>query len=84
MTNVGDGELWQLSCIPKNYKTPDFFKGKVMYQIFPDRFFKQGDCDLGNKLTPFVINNTAKPHYLPDQNGEILNNDFFGGNLKGI
>ncbi len=83
-TNIGDGELWQLSCIPKNYKTPDFFKGKVMYQIFPDRFFKQGDCDLGNKLTPFVINNTAKPHYLPDQNGEILNNDFFGGNLKGI
>ncbi len=83
-TNIGEGGLWQLSCIPKDYKTPDFFKGKVMYQIFPDRFFKSGDCDLTDKLTPFVINTTDTPHYLPDPNGEILNNDFFGGNLRGI
>jgi len=85
-TNIGEGAKWQLTCYDKNYKTPDGFKGKVMYQIFPDRFFKSGDCNLTEKLTPFIVheNESELPHYLPDENGKIQNNDFFGGNLKGI
>ena len=31
-----------LTVCSKNYQTPDWFKGGVMYQIFPDRFYKDG------------------------------------------
>lgn len=85
-TNIEDGEKWQLTCIPKDFSVNDEFKGRVIYQIFPDRFFKSGECDLTDKLTPFTLHSCTKdlPGYLPDEEGEILNNDFFGGNLKGI
>ena len=84
-TNIGEGEKWQLSCIPE-YKVHDQFKGRVIYQIFPDRFFKSGECNLSEKLSPYTIHESTEecPCYLPDEKGEILNNDFFGGNLKGI
>ena len=85
-TNMGEGDLWQLTCYDKDYDTPDMFKGNVMYQIFPDRFFKDGDCDLNGKLEPYCVHdNTADiPVYWPNEQGEIVNNDFYGGNLKGI
>ncbi len=85
-TNMEDGENWQVSCIPKDFSTPKFFHGGVMYQIFPDRFFKAGDPDLTEKLLPFSIHENKKdlPHFLPDETGEVKNCDFFGGNLQGI
>ncbi|MBE6788886.1 MAG: glycoside hydrolase family 13 protein [Ruminococcaceae bacterium] len=85
-TNMGAGALWQLSCIPQDFHTPDFFKGKVMYQIFPDRFFKWGDCDLKGKLEPYYIHSDTKdiPDFRPNESGEVKNCDFFGGNLNGI
>ena len=84
--SVGNGSPWQLTCYDKDYDTPDDFKGKVMYQIFPDRFFKSGEYDLEDKLKPYTIHTDMNdiPFYKPDEHGKILNNDFFGGNLKGI
>jgi len=84
-TNIGAGEKWQLTCYKKGYDTPDWSKGAVYYQIFPDRFNIEGDCDLSEKLEPFTIHENTDdcPNYLPID-GEILNNDFFGGTLKGI
>lgn len=29
---------WQLTVYDKNFTTPDWYKGSIMYQIFPDRF----------------------------------------------
>ena len=85
-TNIEDGTLWQVSCLPENYSTPDDFKGRVIYQIFPDRFNKYGECDLSGKLEPYYIHSSTAemPAYLPNSDGKILNNDFYGGNLKGI
>ncbi len=85
-TSMGTGDMWQLTVYDKNYDTPKSFKGKVMYQIFPDRFCREGEVSLEGKLEPYWVHQAAYdvPHYLPDQNGEILNNDFFGGNLQGI
>jgi len=80
------GEKWQVSCVEEIYdKNPDFC-GKIMYQIFPDRFNKSGICSLSDKMTPFYVHENMEdcPHYKPDESGKILNNDFFGGNLKGI
>ena len=85
-TNIYDGDLWQLTCFDKEYDTPADFKGRVMYQIFPDRFAKCGTVDKTGKLEPYQLHSdiTDTPVYLPDEEGRILNNDFFGGNLKGI
>ena len=43
-TNIAVGDLWQITCFDKNYDTPCDFKGRVMYQIFPDRFAKFGEA----------------------------------------
>ena len=83
---ANEGEQWQITCYPRDYQTPQAFQGAVLYQIFPDRFYKSGSCDLTGKLEPYWVHASwgETPHYLPNEHGEILNNDFFGGNLRGV
>ena len=85
-TNMEEGELWQLSCVPSAFSVPREYHGAVMYQIFPDRFFQSGECDTREKLEPFWIHSDKRdvPCYLPNEKGEVQNCDFYGGNLKGI
>lgn len=85
-TNMEAGEKWQLSVIPADFRVPDFAPGAVMYQIFPDRFARSGSCDLTCKLQPFWVHESPDelPEYRPDAQGEVRNNDFFGGNFAGI
>lgn len=85
-TSTSRGDRWQLTCFDRDYDNPEDFKGKVMYQIFPDRFYSVGSCDTSQKLQPFHLHQSTKdvPIYYPDQNGVVQNNDFFGGNLQGI
>ena len=85
-TNMEDGSCWQLSCIPADFHTPDWSKGATIYQIFPDRFCKSGTCDLTGKLQPYTVHESwdEDVRWQPDANGKILNNDFYGGNFRGI
>ena len=85
-TNMEAGEKWQLSVIPADFLTPEGLYGSVMYQIFPDRFAKKGECDLTGKMRPYRIHSDLSdlPDWKPDENGEVKNCDFFGGNLAGI
>ncbi len=85
-TNMEDGALWQLSCVPADFHTPDWSKGATIYQIFPDRFCKAGDCDLTGKLEPYTVHKNwdEEVDWRPNAKGEVLNNDFFGGNFRGI
>jgi len=85
-TNMEAGDLWQVSCIPADFKTPDWSQGAIIYQVFPDRFCKSGDCDLRTKLQPFTLHRDwyEEVDWRPDANGNILNNDFYGGNFRGI
>lgn len=85
-TNMEEGGLWQVSCVCAEYAAPQWAMGATMYQIFPDRFYKSGDCDLAEKLTPFDVHERWGdcPRWMADDKGEVWNNDFFGGNLKGI
>ena len=73
---------FQLSIHNGFKKNLKWFKGGVMYQIMPDRF-----CNLDNNYCHengwMHHNFDEHPQYLPIH-GKILNNDFFGGNLKGI
>ncbi len=85
-TNMEAGEHWQLSCIPADFTTPDWAKGAVIYQVFPDRFCKMGSCDLTGKLEPYTVheNWNEEVSWQPTEDGLILNNDFYGGNFRGI
>lgn len=85
-TNMEAGDLWQLSCIPADFHTPDWAKGATYYQIFPDRFHKSGKCDLTGKLEPYTVHRSwnDEVQWKPTADGRVLNNDFYGGNFKGI
>lgn len=85
-TNIEDGAMWQVSCIPADFETPDWAKGATIYQVFPDRFYKSGRCDLSGKLEPYTVHKDwyEDVQWQPNSQGEVLNNDFFGGNFKGI
>ncbi len=72
---------YQLLIYEDVYSTPNWPKGGVIYHIFVDRFFRIKT----NKKSGALIRKWGEtPYYLPDEKGEILNNDFFGGNLEGI
>ena len=76
-------EDFLLTVYAQDYKTPDWFKGGVMYQIFPDRFSKEGTTtDINNRIVRHDWG--GQPSYKPNNQGKVLNNDFFGGNFKGI
>ena len=85
-TNMEAGDLWQLSCVPADFHTPDWAKGATYYQIFPDRFHKSGECDLTGKLEPYTVHASwnEEVDWKPTPDGKVLNNDFFGGNFRGI
>jgi len=84
-TNMEQGDKWQLSFLPEDFTVPDYATGAVMYQILPDRFCKAGDYDLTGKLEPYTLHADwyDLPRYGPDEEGH-WNNDFFGGNFRGI
>ncbi len=85
LKDIPEGNSFQITVYDKEFKTPDWFKNSVMYQIFPDRFF----CGerLPKKREEYVLHedwyepfaNQAHPY----ENGPACN-DFYGGNLKGI
>ena len=82
---IDNGDLFQLTVYEKGMTTPDWLKGGVMYQIFPDRFAKSG---IHHENVPFdrKIHSdwNDDPDWKPDSLGNITNNDYFGGDLKGI
>ena len=85
-TNMEAGDSWQVSCIPEDYTVPEWAMGATMYQIFPDRFRKAGKVDLTGKLEPYTVHEDwyEDVDWKPTKAGLVLNNDFFGGNFKGI
>ena len=83
--NLNDGDLFQLTVYDEDFRTPEFLKGGIMYQIFPDRFARSGETH-GDIPYGRVIREEwgATPWYRPDEHGHVWNNDYFGGDLKGI
>ncbi len=69
----------------KGLKTPDWFKGRTMYQIFVDRFCK-GEGEVGER-DDVIINDDWEngiPQYVEKPGQPLKNNMFFGGNLWGV
>jgi cyclomaltodextrinase len=82
-------ECGQILVYEKDFKTPERFRGGMMYHIFPDRFSR-------GKLSADLICSPGKhkilnhdwdngiPQYAEIPGGFVENNMFFGGNLWGI
>lgn len=83
---VFEGEdLFQLTVFDENMYTPSCIRGGIMYQIFPDRFAKSGIKHLNVPEDRIMRDDwNGTPYYLPDENGVVRNNDYFGGDLQGI
>lgn len=74
---------WQLTVYDGNQIIDDRWKGGVMYQIFPDRFCNSGT----KKIIPKDRRIKAwgeEPSYTMDPELGVWNNDYQGGDLKGI
>ena len=81
---IDHGDLFQLTVYSNTYETPDFLKGGVMYQIFPDRFCKSGKVHENIPEGRVLRDDWGGTYYKPDQNGHVWNNDYFGGDFAGI
>ncbi len=74
---------YQILVYEKGFNTPEWFKGGIMYQIFPDRFYRSGAVTVSPEKWLHAHWNEA-PEYRMNAEGKVLNNDFFGGNIRGI
>ena len=85
-TNMEAGDLWQVSCVPEDFTTPEWARGATIYQVFPDRFHSAGKVDLSGKLEPYTLHRYwhEEVEWRPTPEGVVLNNDFYGGNFRGI
>lgn len=79
-------QVYQLTVYDYGYVTPEWLKNGVMYQIFPDRFARSAAYQTPVQSKPYFLRDDwgGIPNDKPDENGIIQNNDFFGGNLRGI
>lgn len=79
------GKQWQQTVYSPSFVTPDRFKGGVMYQIFPDRFFYSGTKKTGIPADRKIHTDWSENvKWQPDSDGIYRNDDYFGGDLKGI
>lgn len=91
-----NAELYQLTVFDPGFKTPDWMKEAVVYQIFPDRFYNgnKNNDDAKEYARGFEPIEHKEWGELPDnprladsagyEGDEIWSNDFFGGDVKGI
>jgi glycosidase/DNA/RNA endonuclease YhcR with UshA esterase domain len=91
-----NAELFQLTVFDPGFKTPDWMKEAVVYQIFPDRFYNGNTTNDDAKENARGEQPIEQREWseLPD-NPRLLgtagydgdghwSNDFFGGDVKGI
>lgn len=80
-----EGECWQLTVFESQYQTPDWLSGGIMYQIFPDRFYRSGTTKHNVPQDRYLHQRWgSQPEWRPNHQGEITNSDYFGGDLEGI
>lgn len=80
------GTPYQLTVFDSGYTPPSWLCGGLIYQIFPDRFCKKGDCKNPFPERYIYKEFTGQPAFeqLEKEGGRQLNNDYFCGNIQGI
>lgn len=81
--SVQKGTPFQQTIFDASYKTPDWLKGGIMYQIFPDRFCREGEMPSKVPEGRILLYQWGKMPRQTEEGG-YRSNDYFGGNLAGI
>ncbi|KGX91555.1 alpha-amylase [Pontibacillus halophilus JSM 076056 = DSM 19796] len=93
MEESGEGRVydevppsWQITVYDQTYETPNWWKHATMYQIFPDRFYAEGEIELEKAPKTSLVHAHWEndPYYIRNERNEVVRWDFFGGNLQGI
>lgn len=80
-----EGALWQQTVYSADFKTPDWLRGGIIYQIFPDRFYCSGEYKENVPEDRFICSDWSRqPEYRQDGEKCSLGNDYYGGDLEGI
>lgn len=79
-----DGAEFQQTVYDKDFKTPAFLKGGIIYQIFPDRFYNSQKKKRNVPKSRVMRKWGEEPFWNESQMNGFWNNDYFGGDLKGI
>ena len=80
---AGSPAFYQILVYETGFRTPSWLKGGIMYQIFPDRFYRSGEVSVAPEKW-LHQSWYESPEYRMNAEGKVLNNDFFGGNIRGI
>lgn len=81
---TGTPAFWQQTVYEKDFATPDWLDGGIMYQIFPDSFCRSGRRYANVPGDRRMNTWGGEPHWRVDEDGTFRNNRFFGGDLEGI
>ncbi len=77
---------YQLTVYDGAREAPSWFGEGVTYQIFPDRFRRSKIPDPEGLVGGRTVHQSWEefPEYRPDDQGEVRNRDFFGGDFQGV
>ncbi len=85
VVSSNEGNWWQQTVYQKDFTTPDFLKGGIIYQIFPDRFYNSKKEKKNVPSDRYICTDWEKqPEYRQSTDKLHLGNDYYGGDLKGI
>ncbi len=78
--------MWQVTVYDKSFQTPKWYGEGITYQIFPDRFARSHIPRKQGCKSPRTVHTEwdGVPEYRPTSENIVLNNDFYGGNIRGI
>ena len=74
-------EMFKMSV---NFKAPEWAKGRMMYHIFVDRFNRGSSEPMKEMPRRHIHKSWDEPIVVEGDEQGIWNNDFYGGDLKGI
>ncbi len=75
---------YQVTVYAKDYQVPEYMRTGVMYQIFPDRFYRSHPPVSDRADVILHENWDDVPLLMPNKRFDNCAQDFFGGDLKGI
>lgn len=82
---AGEPPSYQITVYDPAFETPKWFRDGVMYQIFPDRFYRaDAPAVAGRRMLPWVGYDPKTDFVSPLLGDEEVPDYFFGGNLRGI
>ncbi len=82
---TGEGSCWQQTVYSSDFETPDWLKGGIIYQIFPDRFYNSSKLKNNVPQDRYICNDWDKqPEFRQPNDILRLGNDYYGGDLFGI